>query len=106
MSSKGKTNKSCTDYCDSTSVSCVQAVHLSAHSSLNATETKIFLDSYADACIVGDYIQIVHDHSRTVNVFGYNYKAGSNDGCIINVAAAYTEPETGNIIILLINKTI
>ena len=48
----------------------------------------------------------LHDHNRPVNVFGYDPKVGLKHACIVNAAVAYTEPETGQVVILLINQAI
>ena len=48
----------------------------------------------------------MHDHNRLVNVFVYNPKAVSKHAYIIDVTVAYTEPETGQVDILLINHAI
>ena len=39
-----------------------------------------------------------------MNVYGYNSKTGSKHAHIVYVAVAYTEPETGQVVILLINQ--
>ena len=69
-------------------------------------ETKIDLDSHADTCAVGDHCQIVNDHNRPAKIYGYDLKAGSKHVCIVNATIAYTEPETGQVVILSINKMI
>ena len=84
----------------------VQTVQLSYHNSLAVVKTKIELDSDADKCVVGDHFLVVHGHNRAVNVFGYNTKAGSKHACIVNAVVAYTEPKTGQVVILLINQAI
>ena len=41
-----------------------------------------------------------------MNVFWYDPKVVSKHACIVDVAVAYTEPETGCVVILLIQQTI
>ena len=41
-----------------------------------------------------------------MNVFGYNPKAESKHACIVNAAVAYTEPKTGQVVIILMNQRI
>ena len=41
-----------------------------------------------------------------MNVFGYDPNEGLNHACIVNTTVAYTEPETGQVIILLINQAL
>ena len=83
----------------------MQTVHLSAQNSL-AVDTKIELDLLANKCVVGDHCLVVHDNNRPMNVFGYNPKVGSKHVCTVNATVNYTEPKTGCIVILLINKAI
>ena len=82
----------------------VQRVHLIAHTNLAVVKTKTELDSHADACVVGDHCLVVHDHNRPVNVYRYNPKVGSKYAHIVNAAVAYTESETGQVVILLLNQ--
>ena len=82
----------------------MQTVHLSAYTSLAVVETKIKLDSHADTCVVGDYCLIVHDNNRPMNVYGYDPKAGSKYTHVVDATVAYTESETGHVVILLPNQ--
>ena len=41
-----------------------------------------------------------------MNVDGYDPKVGSKHVCIVNTTVAYTEPETGQVVILLLNQAI
>ena len=84
----------------------MQIVHLSAKTSIAVVKTKIEFDSHADTCVVGDHCLIVHDHNRSVNLYGYNPKAGLKHACIVNAAVAYIVPETGQIFIISINQAI
>ena len=84
----------------------VQTVQLYAQNSPTVVETKMELDSHSVTCVAGDHFLIVHDYNRTVNVFRYGSKVGSNHACIVNTALAYTEPEIGQVVILLINQPI
>ena len=52
---------------------------------------------------MGDNCLVVHDHNKPVNVYGYDPKADSKHVCIVNAAVTYTEPETGQVVIFLIN---
>ena len=106
VSSKGEINTSCVNVNEGVTCTSVQTVHLSAYKSLLVVETKIELDLHADTCVVGDHYLIVHDHNRPVNVYGYNSKAGLKHTCIVNATVAYTVPETGHIVTLLINQVI
>ena len=56
--------------------------------------------------IVGDHCLVVHNHNRQVNVFEYDPKTWSRHSCLVNAAIAYTEPETGQVVILLINQAL
>ena len=84
----------------------MQTVCESAQNIFAVVETKIELDSHVDTCVTCDFCIIVHDYNRPVNVFGYNSKAGLRHTCIVNAAIAYTEHETGQVVILLINQVI
>ena len=84
----------------------MQTVHLSAHNSLAVVISKIELDLHADTSVVGNHCQVVHYHKRPVNVFGYDPKAGLKHDHIVNAAVAYIRPETGQVVILLINQGI
>ena len=93
---------------DEYSASCasVWTVQSSAQKSLAVVKTKIVLDSHADVCVIGNQWLVLHDHNRPVNVYGYDPKVGSKCVSIINVTVAYTEPETGQVVIFLIKKVI
>ena len=80
--------------------------HFSAHNSLAVVETKIELDSHADTYVVHDHCLLVHDHNRPLKAFGYNPKAGLRHAHKANVIPAYIEPQTGQIVVLLINQAI
>ena len=41
-----------------------------------------------------------------MNVFGYYLKAGLRHACTVNAAIAHSEPETGKVVILLVNQAI
>ena len=100
--SKAETNVCCIDN-ESTISSSVQTVHLNAHNSLAVVKTKVKLDSHADTCVVSDH---AHDHNRPVTFVGYDPKSGSNHACIVDATVAYTEPETGCVVILMIKQAI
>ena len=104
-SSKEETNMSCVDD-ESAICASVWSVHLSAHNNLAGVKTKIDFDSHADICVIGGHCLVVHDNNRPVNVFGSDHKAGSKHTCIVNATVAYTKPETGHMVILLINQVI
>ena len=84
----------------------MKTVHSSAHNRFLVIKTKIELDSHADTCVVGDHCLVVHDHHRPVNVFGYNPKVASMHAFIVHATIAYTEPKTGQVVILSINQGI
>ena len=63
-------------------------MQLSARNSLAIVETKIELNSHTAKCVVGDQCLVMHDHSRPVNVYGYDPKAESKHVCIINTIVA------------------
>ena len=84
----------------------VQTVQLCAQNSLAIVETIIELDSHADTCVVGDHFLVVHDHNRPVNVFGFYPKAGLKCACMVDAVVACTEPETDQVVILIINQAI
>ena len=56
-------------------------------------------------CLVDDQCINVQDHSRPVNVYGYDPKVGLKHACTVHATVAYTESETGQVI-LLINQAI
>ena len=57
-------------------------------------------------CVVGDNGLVAHDHNGPMNVYGYDPKVRSKYAFIVNVAVNSTEPETDQIVILLINQVI
>ena len=81
-------------------------VNLSSQNSIAEVKTKIELDSNADTCFVNDHCLIIHDHNRPVKVYGYDTKAGLKHACIVNATIPFTVPETGQVVILSINKGI
>ena len=81
-------------------------VYLSVHNSLAVVKTNIELDSHADTCVADDDCLVVHDDNSPVNVFGYDPKAESKHANLANVAVAYMEPETSQVVIILIIQVI
>ena len=71
-------------------------------------DMMIFLLShtYTDSCGAGDQCLVVNDHNRPVNVYGYDPKAGFKGACIVNATVAYTESESCQVIIFLLNQAI
>ena len=69
-------------------------------------KTEIELDSHSDTCVVGDHCLSVHDHKRSVNVYGYDPKSGSKHACLVDATVIYIEPKTGQVALLLINQVI
>ena len=61
---------------------------------------------HAGTCVLGDHGLIVLDHSIPVNVYRYDPKAGLKHAHVIDATVAYTKPETGCTVILLINQMI
>ena len=41
-----------------------------------------------------------------MNVYGYNPKVGLKHACIVSVAVAYTEPQPGQAVVLILNHVI
>ena len=93
---------------DDYNMSCasIQTDLLSAQKNRLVVKTKIELGFHADACAVGDQCLVVHDHKRQVNICSYDPKGGSKHVHLVDVAVAYTEPKTGQVVIFLINQTI
>ena len=54
----------------------LQLVQLSAQKSITVTETKIEFYSHADTCVIDVKCLVVHDNNKSVNVFGFDPKAG------------------------------
>ena len=67
---------------------------------------KIELHSHADACVAGSHCLVVHDHNRSVNVYEYEFKAGSKHACKVNATVVYDQPELGQVVIFLFNQAI
>ena len=84
----------------------MQTVHLGAQKHLPVVRTEIHFNSHADTCSIDNHFVVVHDHNRPMNVFVYNSKRGSKSVCIVDVAIAYAELETGQVVIVLINDAI
>ena len=68
------------------------------------TVIKIELDAHADKFVVGDKCLNVPDHNRPVHVYGYDPNMGPKCACIVNTTVAYYQPETGQVVIFLINN--
>ena len=84
----------------------MQTVHLSAENSHAIVKTKIELYSHADTCVVGDQCLVVQNYNRPMNIFRYDLKVGPHHDCIDNATVAYTEPEMGCVVILLVNQAV
>ena len=105
-SSKKKTNTCCVEDYKSEIYFSMWPVCLSAHNSLTVVKIKVELGSHADTWVVGDHGLVIYDHKKPVNVFWYDSKAGSRYACIVNAIVFNTEPETGQVDILLIKQAI
>ena len=70
-------------------------------------ETNTELDSHAEQSLVGRNALIVHDYDRPINIVGYD-----PDGPVrkslktVSAALAYTLPETGETVILVIHQAV
>ena len=62
----------------------MQTVQLCVQNSFTVVKAKVEFNSHADTCVVGDHCLVVHDHNRSVNVFGYDPKAELKHAHIVN----------------------
>ena len=68
--------------------------------SINLSQSRTEMDSHADTCTIGKNALITHVHNRNVNVHAYDSSMGSQQNMsIVNAAAAYDCPHTGEVII-------
>ena len=57
-------------------------------------------------CVVGDNCLVVHDHIRPLNVYSYNPKDGHRSVKTVDATVGYTDPQSGQMFILMINQAI
>ena len=77
-----------------------------AQKSTSLVEPKMKLCSHVEKCVVDNHCLVIHDHSRPVNVVGYNPKSRSKCAHTVTAAVAYDEPKAGQVYILMINQAI
>ena len=69
-------------------------------------EVSSELDTHADTCCVGSQCIITHDYGKSVTACGFDPKLQAKELRVVNAAVAYERPETGEIIIVMINQAI
>ena len=70
-----------------------------------AREVRSELDSHADTCVVGKHALVFQDFDRSVDVIGDDKQLGvTKNYRTISAAVAYSDPETGQAVILIINQ--
>ena len=70
-----------------------------------AREVQSELDSHADTCVVGKHALVFQDFDRPVDVIGYDTQLGVTKNCrTVGAAVAYSDPGTGQTVILIINQ--
>ena len=75
-------------------------------SSVVSSKHKIYLDSHADTCVVGDNYLVVHVHNRPVNVYSYNPKDGCRSAKTVDAKVDYQDLQSSQKFILMINQAI
>jgi len=70
------------------------------------SETTLELDSHADTSILGWHALIILDYNRPVSVVGYDESLGSHIYWTVSGVVAYTDPQTGRTLHLIINQAI
>ena len=86
----------------------VRSVRVGAVDTSDEGESRTELDSHADTCVVGRSAMVVQDYGRPVDVKGYDSSQGVvHKSCkTISAALAYDCPDTGEVLILLVNQAI
>ena len=70
-------------------------------------DSRTELDSHAEACVVGKHALIFQDFDRPVNVTTYDPKGPTAKAMrTVSAALAYDDPETGEVILLIIHQAI
>ena len=64
------------------------------------------LDSHADTCVVGRHALVVHEHNKVVMVSGFDPSQPARWAKVINAAIKYTQRNTGDHLILMVNQAI
>jgi hypothetical protein len=67
---------------------------------------KVDLDSHADTCLVGHNVLIINEHTRAVNVSGFDPSQPARSAKIVDCAVKYICPATGEIMLLTINQAL
>jgi hypothetical protein len=90
-------------------ISAIRTVRLGATRSTSSllVTARTELDSHADTCVVGRNALVTHDFDRPVNVTGYDSSLGTVNNCkTVSAAIGYDDPETGEVVVLLIHQSI
>ena len=67
---------------------------------------RVELDSHADTCVVGRNVLVLQEHTRVVNVSGFDPSAPARPAKIVDCAVKYTCPGTGDFYLLRINQAL
>ncbi len=70
------------------------------------TETTLELDSHADTSVLGKDTLIFVDYDRPFIVKAYDPRLGSAEYWTVSWAVAYDDPQTGRMLLLVINQAI
>ena len=72
----------------------------------NANVIRIELDSHADTCCVGSNVLVLREHTRVVNVHGYDPTAPSRQCKIVDCVVKFTSRDDNQAYLLAINQAI
>ena len=64
------------------------------------------LDSHADTCVVGRHALVVHEHDKVVMVSGFDPSQPARRAKVVDAAIKYTQRDTGDHVILMVNQAI
>ena len=69
-------------------------------------DVKVELDSHADTCVVGKNVLLLREHTRVVNVSGFDPSQPARQAKIVDCALKYISPATGEPALLTINQAL
>ena len=69
-------------------------------------QSKSELDSRADTCVLGDNALITHSYDKFVKVTGFDPGAPAIEAEIVSGALTYDQPDTGEVIVLMVHKAL
>eukprot|EP00956_Cyclotella_meneghiniana_P039187 scaffold167195_cov30-Cyclotella_meneghiniana.AAC.1 len=80
--------------------------HVDLARSYDKTKVRVELDSHADTSVVGNNVLVLREHTRHVNVTGFDPTVPHRQCKVVDCAVRYVSHEDGSYKLLVINQAI